>query len=180
MTALITLAEAAKLIPGADENTLKRMARAGTLTVYKPGKKHLTTAEHVLEAVQICRALPSVVPNAEPAHEEKLNHFSPEEKIRAMVLRLCRAQPCVYFVKFGNFIKIGWSNKCLQRFEQLDIYPEPIDVLLVVPGRAAKERYCHNLFGHLRVRKEIFKYESELFDFIQEGRRVLRDVAARA
>lgn len=50
--ALITLDEAAKLIPGADADTLKRMHRAGKLVCYKPGKKLLTTAANVQEAVR--------------------------------------------------------------------------------------------------------------------------------
>jgi len=52
--ALITLDEAAKLIPGADANTLKRMQRKGVLTCYRVGKPYLTTAAHVREAVKKC------------------------------------------------------------------------------------------------------------------------------
>ena len=61
MTAFLTLAEAAKLIPGADENTLKRMQRAGKLTCYRPGKAYLTTAADIMESVkQSCRVVPKV------------------------------------------------------------------------------------------------------------------------
>ena len=55
---LITLDEAAKLIPGADANTLRRLARRGKLTVYKRGKAYLTTAANVREAVIKCRVVP--------------------------------------------------------------------------------------------------------------------------
>jgi hypothetical protein len=48
---LITLDEAAKLIPGADADTLKRMHRSGKLVCYRPGKKLLTTRANVMEAV---------------------------------------------------------------------------------------------------------------------------------
>jgi uncharacterized protein YaiI (UPF0178 family) len=51
---LITLNEAAKLIPGADANTLKRMRRKGVLTCYRPGKAYLTTAADVRAAVKKC------------------------------------------------------------------------------------------------------------------------------
>jgi len=51
---LITLDEAAKMIPGADANTLKRMQRKGVLTCYRPGKAYLTTAADVREAVKRC------------------------------------------------------------------------------------------------------------------------------
>ncbi|QOZ09245.1 hypothetical protein [Bradyrhizobium sp. CCBAU 51765] len=50
---LITLDEAAKLIPGADADTLKQMHRAGKLVCYRPGKKLLTTAANVIEAVKV-------------------------------------------------------------------------------------------------------------------------------
>lgn len=59
--AFITLKEAAKLIPGADENTLKRMFRADKLTCYRPGKEYLTTEADVREAVKRkCRVVPKV------------------------------------------------------------------------------------------------------------------------
>ncbi|MEY9184990.1 hypothetical protein ABIA41_006425 [Bradyrhizobium sp. USDA 313] len=51
--ALITLDEAAKLIPSGDADTLKRMHRAGKLVCYRPGKKLLTTAADVIEAVKV-------------------------------------------------------------------------------------------------------------------------------
>ena len=51
----ITLDEAAKLIPGADRDTLKRMRRRGKLTCYRPGKSYLTTRADVREAVKQCR-----------------------------------------------------------------------------------------------------------------------------
>lgn len=51
---LITLDEAAKLIPGADANTLKRLQRKNVLTCYRPGKAYLTTAANVREAVKKC------------------------------------------------------------------------------------------------------------------------------
>jgi hypothetical protein len=57
---LIPLDEAAKLIPGADANTLKRLARRGKLTVYRPGKAYLTTAADVREAVEKCRVVPKI------------------------------------------------------------------------------------------------------------------------
>ena len=59
---LITLAEAARLIPGADADTLKRMARKGTLTVYRPGKAYLTTAADVRAAVKKSQVVPKQAP----------------------------------------------------------------------------------------------------------------------
>ena len=65
--ALITLDEAAKLVPGADADTLKRMHRAGKLVCYRPGKKLLTTAANVTEAVKVnCRVTPVRAPAGRP------------------------------------------------------------------------------------------------------------------
>jgi hypothetical protein len=55
---LIFLEEAAKLIPGADAGTLKRHARAGRLTVYRPGKAYVTTHAAVRRLIQACPVSP--------------------------------------------------------------------------------------------------------------------------
>jgi excisionase family DNA binding protein len=52
--ALITLDEAAKLIPGASVDTLRRLQRRGLLTCYRIGKPYLTTRADVREAVKKC------------------------------------------------------------------------------------------------------------------------------
>jgi hypothetical protein len=57
---LISLDEAAKLIPGADAGTLKRHARAGRLTVYRPGKAYVTTRGAVKRLIQLCLVSPKV------------------------------------------------------------------------------------------------------------------------
>jgi|SRR5882724_157301 len=57
---LITLEQAAALIPGADVNTLKRRQRQGRLTVYRPGKAFLTTPADVQEMIRQCRVVPKV------------------------------------------------------------------------------------------------------------------------
>ena len=57
---LITLEQAAALIPGADVHTLKRRARQGRLTVYRPGKAYLTTRTDVREMIDQCRVVPKV------------------------------------------------------------------------------------------------------------------------
>lgn len=55
---LLTLDAAARLAfpnGGADAGTLKRRARQGKLTVYKPGKQLLTTLADVQRMVAACR-----------------------------------------------------------------------------------------------------------------------------
>jgi hypothetical protein len=53
--ALMTLAEAAKLIPDADARTLKRRARQGKLVIYRPGKQFLTTRADLMAMIEACR-----------------------------------------------------------------------------------------------------------------------------
>src|SRR5665213_1694534 len=55
---LISLHEAATLIPGADAGTLKRHARAGRLTVYRPSKALATTRADVKRLIAACRVIP--------------------------------------------------------------------------------------------------------------------------
>lgn len=57
---LMTLDEVARLIPGATPASLKRLARKGKLTCYRPGKAYLTTAADVQRAVDSCRVGPKV------------------------------------------------------------------------------------------------------------------------
>jgi hypothetical protein len=61
----ITLAEAAKSIPGATADTLKRRARQGKLQVYRPGKSLLTTRADLQAMIEACRVVPRGAP-AEP------------------------------------------------------------------------------------------------------------------
>ena len=56
--AMLSLVDAARLIPGATADTLKRRARQGLLRVYKPGKKYLTSAADVRQMVEACRVAP--------------------------------------------------------------------------------------------------------------------------
>jgi hypothetical protein len=64
---LISLDEAAKLIPGVDAQTLKRKARAGKLAVYRVGKAYSTTRADLEMMIAACR----VMPKAERAKIQK-------------------------------------------------------------------------------------------------------------
>jgi hypothetical protein len=64
---LMTLTEAAKLIPGADARTLKRRIRSGQLQAYRPGKAYLTTVADVAAMVQACRVVRAPATSALPA-----------------------------------------------------------------------------------------------------------------
>lgn len=55
---LVTLETAAKWVPKADAEALKRLARRGKLTVYRPGKAYLTTRADVQRMIEACRVAP--------------------------------------------------------------------------------------------------------------------------
>jgi hypothetical protein len=117
-----------------------------------------------------------IAESAEP-YAAKLSDLHPDTQIQILLRSIYDAKPCVYFARFGSHVKIGWSNRCSGRFEELDIYPEPLEVLLVTPGDAAKEKRFHREFAVLRVRKEIFLYEGALRRFVEDGRQRLLDIA---
>jgi excisionase family DNA binding protein len=70
---LITLDEAAKLIPGADAGTLRRLCRKGLLRCYRPGKAYLTTRADVWEAVKRSQVGPKVRIETSPNSIELAN-----------------------------------------------------------------------------------------------------------
>lgn len=73
----------------------------------------------------------------------------------------------VYFVRFRDRIKIGWSSDPDKRIRAL-----PHDeVLHLQPGTIEDERRCHAAFAHLRDRGEWFRMEPDLVEFIDDLRR---------
>jgi hypothetical protein len=55
---LMTLDEAARLLPGATRSTLTAEHKRGKLTLYKIGKRLYTSARHMEELVEKCRVQP--------------------------------------------------------------------------------------------------------------------------
>jgi hypothetical protein len=77
------------------------------------------------------------------------------------------AAAVVYFVKIGKRIKIGFTtnlNERLKAFQGLS--PEPINVLLTIPGGRKLETRLHQLFAEHRIRNEFFHDEFFLSSFI--------------
>jgi hypothetical protein len=89
--AFLTLDEAAKLLPGADRDTLKRLARRGILTVYKPGKAYMTTAVDVRDAMIKCRVVPKG--RSQPTSETPNSLGLTEMDLANMALDRALAQP---------------------------------------------------------------------------------------
>jgi hypothetical protein len=70
----------------------------------------------------------------------------------------------VYFIRFGDRIKIGFSRRILNRLNDL---PHE-EVLLLIPGTFKTEGALHNEFSHLRVSGEWFQAHPDLFARIEE------------
>lgn len=74
------------------------------------------------------------------------------------------AKGVVYFMRFGDRVKIGFTTNLKQRMVDL-----PNDeVLGTVPGTFADEKRCHTAFAHLRVNGEWFRAEPDLLEFIRD------------
>lgn len=73
-------------------------------------------------------------------------------------------QGYVYFARFGDRVKIGFTTNVKQRMGGI-----PHDqVLGAVPGTMADEKRCHAAFAHLRITGEWFEPGQDLMDFIAE------------
>ena len=81
--------------------------------------------------------------------------YSPQPRDRAGV---------VYFIQFGDRIKIGFTSDLKRRMQVL-----PHDkVLAVIAGTMTDERRCHEKFAHLRLTGEWFSAGPELLKFINK------------
>lgn len=68
----------------------------------------------------------------------------------------------VYFIRFGDRIKIGFTTNLQSRMKAIP-YDE---ILMVTPGTMDDERQCHQAFAHLRETGEWFRADPELLAFI--------------
>jgi len=77
----------------------------------------------------------------------------------------------VYFVRSGDFIKIGTAGKPAKRMAELRTSsPVKLTLLLTIPGGLSVEKALHQRFAELRVRGEWFRAEPALTDFINAER----------
>jgi excisionase family DNA binding protein len=77
----------------------------------------------------------------------------------------------VYFIRRGDFVKIGKAGNVEKRLRALQAAnPEPLELLATVydDNGHALERELHRKFAALRTTGEWFRLESELAEFIRE------------
>jgi hypothetical protein len=70
----------------------------------------------------------------------------------------------IYYVRRGEYIKIGTTIRLKQRMHDL----APDEILAVEPGSFQVEKYLHQKFAHLRApfMREYFRMDPELMDHI--------------
>ena len=75
----------------------------------------------------------------------------------------------VYFVRAGDFIKIGFSKKWRGRLSHLQTgSPLPLELLHAEPGDVAKEQALHRHFKHLHSQGEWFRAAADLLNYIEK------------
>jgi hypothetical protein len=75
-----------------------------------------------------------------------------------------KPQGYVYFVRFRDRIKIGYTTNMISR---MDAVPHE-EILAVHPGTMRDEKRCHEAFAHLRENGEWFRIEPDLLAFIED------------
>jgi hypothetical protein len=77
----------------------------------------------------------------------------------------------LYVVQFMGFVKIGFSDKLLQRLAGIqDSLPLRIKIHRIIDGATRKrERSLHQRFRQYRTRGEWFRYEGRLAAWIEGG-----------
>lgn len=74
-----------------------------------------------------------------------------------------------YFIRRSGAIKIGHSGFPKGRIMALQVaFPEPLEVLAVIPNSIIDEPTAHHKFVHLRMRGEWFRAAPELLYFISQ------------
>ncbi len=75
----------------------------------------------------------------------------------------------IYFVRsYNQHIKIGYSNDPQDRLKSLQTgCPTKLHIQAIMNGDSQTESGLHELFSHLRVRGEWFRYTDELKWFIR-------------
>ena len=75
----------------------------------------------------------------------------------------------VYFIRVGDFIKIGWSTRPMDRLRQLQTsHPDELEIMGTIKGERSLEGKIHKRFSKSRVRGEWFEEDGPLLDYIDK------------
>ncbi len=76
----------------------------------------------------------------------------------------------VYFLRCGNFVKVGFSATPNVRIGQLKTAsPHDLDVVAVLPGTRDQEAAVHSILASVHHRREWFRDGSEVEAVLREG-----------
>jgi DNA-binding XRE family transcriptional regulator len=73
----------------------------------------------------------------------------------------------IYFIKQGDYVKIGFTNRFKTRLNQLQVSsPIKLEVLGIIDGNKEEEKSIHEKFKHISSNGEWFMYCDELKSYI--------------
>ena len=73
----------------------------------------------------------------------------------------------IYFVKQGDYVKIGYTNTFKRRLNQLQTSsPVKLEVLALIKGDKSDEKNFHDAFKHINANGEWFLYNDEIERFV--------------
>lgn len=76
----------------------------------------------------------------------------------------------VYFIRSGEFVKIGLSRRPDRRRDEMDAYcPIQPQIVAALEGSRFLEHRIHFLLRHLHVRREWFRWGPEIARLIEGG-----------
>jgi hypothetical protein len=121
--------------------------------------------EHLIDAwYQACRRIDDL-----PAKAHKRLWFEDPAVIAALPTNPLPPPPPapprqghVYFIRFGQRVKIGFTTNWRRRLSALP-YDE---ILALMPGTMLDEKRCHAAFAHLRDVGEWFRVAPDLLAFV--------------
>jgi len=88
-------------------------------------------------------------------------------------------QSYVYFLKCGDFVKIGVSKKPRSRLLTLaSSVPYDVELLIMLTGDRALERFLHRQFSNHHHRHEWFHMHDDILEFIDKKRHLCRSWVA--
>lgn len=110
-------------------------------------------------------------PKVQKQHQDKAARWRERNpgKVLARVEARSDRIPKIYFIRAGQFIKIGFTTKMpWARMAELQVgNPEEMTMLFFLPGTIEQEKDFHRKFYQLRARGEWFRLAPELVEFIE-------------
>lgn len=95
---------------------------------------------------------------------------TPARITQADVARALRAETFIYFLRAGEFVKIGQSKNWKQRIDQMQVgSPYTIVPLLVILGDPCLEKALHARFRNAHFRGEWFHVGPTISAYVKEN-----------